>query len=131
MDDPVAMWLNLKTTHRSQIANSRYHVMQKLLSIHKDDTESLMEYFMHINSATNDLIGLAPSSLAVSDIVNEIGIHAVISGLDQAEYGAFTSYDFSTVSPLLVQLLMLCQTVWLSFLTLFHIICSSYCVVVL
>jgi Pol polyprotein, beta-barrel domain len=66
-------------------------VMQKLLSIRKDDTESLTEYFTRINSATNDLISLAPSSLTVPDIVNEISIHAAISGLHQAEYGAFTS----------------------------------------
>jgi gag-polypeptide of LTR copia-type len=91
MDDPIAMWKKLKDAHRSQIANGRYHAIQKLLRIQKDDTESLTEYFSHITSATNDLIALAPSTLTATDIINEIGVHAAISGLDQTEYGMFTS----------------------------------------
>jgi gag-polypeptide of LTR copia-type len=91
MDDPVAMWSRLKDAHRSQAANSRYHAMQKLLGIHMDKAESLTEYFARINLATNDLVALAPSTLTVADIMNEIGVHTAMAGLDHAEYGAFTS----------------------------------------
>jgi gag-polypeptide of LTR copia-type len=91
MDDPVKMWNKLRSSHHSQEANSRYHSMQKLLSIHKEDSESLSDYITHVNSATNDLMALAPTTLTISDIVNEIGVHAAMSGLNHTEYGSFTS----------------------------------------
>lgn len=65
--------------------------MQKLLTICKDDTESLTDYVTHINVTTNDLIALMPSMLIVQNIMDEVGIHAEIMGLNQIEYGAFTS----------------------------------------
>ena len=65
--------------------------MQKLLGIHKEDTESLTDYITRVNSATNDLIALAPSTLTFQNIFDEIEIHAAITGLDHIEYGAFTS----------------------------------------
>jgi transposase InsO family protein len=91
MDDPVEMWNRLRSAHRSQVANSRFHAMQKLLSIRKDDVESLTDYITRINTATNDLIALAPSTLTVQNIIDEVGIHAAITGLDHVDYGAFTS----------------------------------------
>ena len=64
--------------------------MQKLLSIQNEDTKSLTDYVTHTNSATNNLIALAPSTLTIQNIIDVIGIHAAIAGLDQAEYGPFT-----------------------------------------
>jgi hypothetical protein len=91
MDDPIEMWKRLKAAHRSQIASSRFHAMRKLLSMRKDDGESLTDYITHINTATNDLIALAPSTLTTQKIIDDIGVHAVLTGLDKAKYGAFTS----------------------------------------
>ena len=65
--------------------------MQKLLSIWKEDGELLTDYITQINTATNDLISLVLSTLAVQNTINEIGIHAAIAGLDHVKYGAFTS----------------------------------------
>ena len=93
MDDPIAMWKKPRSSHRAQVANSRYHVIQKLLSICKDKTESLTDYVTRVNTATNNLIALTPSTLTIKDILDKIGMHAAISGLDQTEYGAFTSYS--------------------------------------
>ena len=45
----------------------------------------------HINSATNDHIALALSTLTVQNVIDEIGIHTAIAGLDHIEYGPFTS----------------------------------------
>ena len=91
MDDPIEMWKKLRAAHWLQIANSCFHAMQKLLSIWKDDTESLTDYITHINAATNDLIALTLSTLTIQNIVDEVSIHATITGLNQVEYGAFTS----------------------------------------
>ena len=82
MDDPVEMWKRLKATHQSQNANNHFHAMQKLLGIHKEYAESLTDYITHVNSATNNLIALVPNMLTVQNIIDEIGIHAVIAGLD-------------------------------------------------
>lgn len=64
--------------------------MQKVLSICKEEEESLTDYITHINTVTNNLITLAPSMLTIQNI-NEIGIHAVITRLDHVEYSTFTS----------------------------------------
>ena len=90
MDDPIEMWNRLRSAHQSQVVNSQFHAMQKLLSIWKDNGE-LMDYITQINTATNDLISLALSILTVQNVIDEIGIHATIAGLDHDEYGAFTS----------------------------------------
>ena len=62
MDDPIAMWKKLRSSHRAQVANSRYHAIQKLLSIHKDEMECLIDYVTRVNTATNDLIALLAHS---------------------------------------------------------------------
>ena len=90
MDDLVDMWKRLRTAHQSQVATSQFHAMQKLLSIQREDTKSPTDYVTHTNSAMNDLIALAPSTLTIQNIIDEIGIHAAIAWLDQAKYGAFT-----------------------------------------
>jgi Pol polyprotein, beta-barrel domain/gag-polypeptide of LTR copia-type len=91
MDDPLEMWKRLKESHHSQAANSWYHLMQKLLSICKEDAESLSDYITCVNSATNELTALTPTTLTSKEIIEEIGTHAAISGLEHAEYGWFTS----------------------------------------
>ena len=53
IDNPVEMWKRLRMAHWSQVENSRYHAMQKLLTIWKEDAESLTDYITHINTATN------------------------------------------------------------------------------
>ena len=59
--------------------------------MHKVDTESLTDYITHINTTTNDLIALVPSTLCtMQNIIDKISIHTAITGLDQAKYGAFT-----------------------------------------
>ena len=65
--------------------------MQKLLSIWKEDGELLTDYITQINTATNDLISLAPSTLTIQNVIDEIEIHTAIARLDHVEYGAFTS----------------------------------------
>ena len=91
MHDPIKMWKRLRTAHWLQVMTIRFHTMQKLLSIWKEDSESLTDYVTRINSTTNDLIALAFSMLTIQNIIDEIGIHTAIVGLDQTEYGAFTS----------------------------------------
>ena len=44
MDNPIEMWNRLRAVHRSQVANSHFHAMQKLLSIWKEDGELLTDY---------------------------------------------------------------------------------------
>ena len=91
MDDPVAMWKNLKIAHQSQVANSRFFAIQKLLSAKKEDTETLTEYATRINSASSELKALVPNTLTVTDIIDEVSIHAAVTGLDEREYGSFAS----------------------------------------
>ena len=91
MDDPVAMWKNLKIAHQSQVANSHFFAIQKLLSAKKEDTETLTEYVTQINSASSDLKAFVPSTLTITNIINEVSIHAAITGLDEVEYGSFAS----------------------------------------
>ena len=91
MDDPVSMWKNLKSVHQSQVANSRFFAIQKLLSAQKEDTETLTEYATRINSASSELKALVPSTLTVTDIIDEVSIHAAVTGLDKTEYGSFAS----------------------------------------
>ena len=79
MDDPVSMWKNLKSTHQSQVANSRFFAIQKLLSAQKEDTETLTEYAMQINSASSELKALVPSTLTVTNIIDEVSIHAAVT----------------------------------------------------
>ena len=54
----------------------------------------LTDYITRINTVTNNLITLAPSMLTIQNIINEIGIHAVITRLDHVEYSTFTSSIF-------------------------------------
>lgn len=91
MDDPVEMWKKLKTAHRSQVANNHFHAIQKLLNIQKEDAESLTDYITWINTTTNDLKALAPSALTVQNIIDKIGVHVAIAGLNQIKYSTFTS----------------------------------------
>ena len=91
MDDPVSMWKNLKSAHQSQVANSWFFAIQKLLSSQKEDTETLTEYATRINSTSSELKALIPSKLTVTDIIDEISIHAAVTGLDESEYGSFAS----------------------------------------
>ena len=91
MDDPVSMWKNLRSAHQSQVANSRFFAIQKLLSSQKEETESLTEFATRINSTSSELKALIPSNLSVTDIIDEISIHAAVTGLDEAEYGSFVS----------------------------------------
>lgn len=91
MDDPIVTWKRLRAAHQSQVANSCFHTVQKLLNMCKDNTESLTDYITCINTTTNDLIVLAPSTLIMQNIINEIGIHVALMGLDQTKYRAFTS----------------------------------------
>ena len=91
MDDPVSMWKNLKSAHQSQVANSCFFAIQKLLSAQKEDTEMLTEYATRINSASSELKALVPRTLTVTDIIDEVSIHAAVTGLDETEYGSFAS----------------------------------------
>ena len=91
MDDPVSMWKNLKAAYQSQVANSQFFAIQKLLSSQKEDTETLTEYATRINSTSSELKALIPSMLTVTDIIDEISIHAAVTGLVESEYGLFAS----------------------------------------
>ena len=91
MDNPIAMWDNLKNAHQSQGANGCYHAIQRLLTTRKEDAEMLTEYISRIITATNDLVALAPSTLTAKDALDEGGMHAAIRGLNHEDYGAFTS----------------------------------------
>ena len=91
MDDPVSMWRNLKSAHQSQVTNSRFFAIQRLLSSQKEETESLTEFATQVNSTFSELKALIPSNLTVADIIDEISIHAAVTGLDKAEYGSFVS----------------------------------------
>ena len=57
----------------------------KIIRYMQDEGESL------IDTATNDLIALTPSMLSIQTLIDEIGIHAAVTGLDYIEYGAFKS----------------------------------------
>ena len=72
IDDPIAMWDNLKNTHQSQGANGFYHAMQRLLRTCTEDVKMLTEYISQIISATNDLVALAPSTLIAKDALDEV-----------------------------------------------------------
>lgn len=91
MDNPMSMWKNLKAAHQSQVTNSRFFAIQKLLSSQKEDTEMLTEYATWINSASSELKALVPGTLTVTDIINKVSIHAAVTGLDETEYGVFVS----------------------------------------
>jgi hypothetical protein len=67
--------------------------MQKLLNVCKEDAESLSDHITHVNSATNELVALTPATLTMKKIIDDIGTHTAISGLDHAEYVLHTESE--------------------------------------
>ena len=81
MDNPVAMWSSLKAAHQSQVANSCFFAMQKLLSSQKEDTEALAEYASRINTAVSELKALIPSVLEPTKTIGVWNVHAITKSL--------------------------------------------------
>lgn len=115
--DPPKLWEMLKSNNQTQSPVTRFHAVQRLLNLSQFEEESLTSFMDRVIHATDELYALipiapagstptvtvttststtiatasTPKPLTVQDLVQEIGIHAALNGIDNERFGPLIS----------------------------------------
>jgi hypothetical protein len=102
-DDPKKMWEELEAIHVQKRPSTRFIAYNTLLSITKQDEESLPSLTSRIEKAMQDIKQLRPKAFTITDLDNDLVSMTMVRSLGP-EYQSFVSslvllpqFDFKTV----------------------------------
>lgn len=90
-EDPVHMWSALESAHIVHRPGARFNGYESLLTITKDEGESLQSLTNHIEEAMLTCQNLRPPLFTLSDLDNELQAMTMIRALPREQYASFTS----------------------------------------
>jgi hypothetical protein len=80
-DDPILIWDTLKASFVQQRTAPRFNTYHTLLSIQKDDSESLDSLINKVDEQIRVIKSLPPSSFTLDNLYDELAVMAIIRAL--------------------------------------------------
>ena len=90
LDDPKAMWNTLEAIHIQKRPATRFNAYSTLLSIRKEESETLPTLITRVDKALQDVKGLAGKDFSIEDLYKDLASMALIRALP-SDYSAFVS----------------------------------------
>ena len=90
-DDPVVMWNKLAEVPLHQAPGNRWNAYDDLLSIRKQDGETLEALMNRVEKAMKLCKDLRPVNFTLDDLDKELASMSMIRALPREEYGSFIS----------------------------------------
>jgi gag-polypeptide of LTR copia-type len=103
LEDPKKMWEELESIHVQKRPSTRFNAYNSLLSISKQEQESLLSLTARIEKGMQEIKNLRPQSFTIDDLDKDLMSMAMVRALPQ-EYSSFVSslillpqFDFKTL----------------------------------
>ena len=81
LEDPVAMWKVLKAKHIQERPATRFNAYSALLSIRKDDDDTLPMLITRVDKAMQEVKQLAPEKFTIEELYKDLASMALIQGV--------------------------------------------------
>jgi hypothetical protein len=80
-DDPLLIWTTLRTSFIQQRTAPRFNAYHALLSLQKQDSESLEGLINRVDEQIRVIKSLSPSSFTLNNLYDELAVMAIIRAL--------------------------------------------------